>query len=100
MRMWASTADRDRAIDVLKTAFVEGRLTSQELDLRVGQVFGSRFFGELMTLTADLPAGVFGRLPAHPATPAFRRTRTAAATAALVLALIAVIAAVWALLPA
>lgn len=37
--MRASTADRDRAIEVLKAAFVEGRLTKEELDLRVGQAF-------------------------------------------------------------
>lgn len=73
-RMWASAADRDRAIGVLKSSFVEGRLTKEELDLRVGQAFVSRYFAELMTLTGDLPVGPFGRLPAHPATPAFPRT--------------------------
>ncbi len=72
--MRASTADVERSIEVLKASFVEGRLTKEELDQRVGDVFVSRFFAELMALTADLPVGTFGRLPAHPATPAFPRT--------------------------
>jgi hypothetical protein len=69
-RMWASTADRDRAIQVVKASFAEGRLTKAELDLRVGQALVSRYFPELMALIADLPVGPFGRLPWHPATPA------------------------------
>jgi hypothetical protein len=73
--MRASTADRDRSIEVLKSSFVEGRLTRDELDLRLGQAFVSRFFAELMAITADLPVGPFGRLPAHPVTPPFPRTR-------------------------
>jgi len=32
----ASHADREQVIDVLKAAFVQGRLTKAELDLRVG----------------------------------------------------------------
>jgi Domain of unknown function (DUF1707) len=71
--MWASTADRDRSVEVIKVSFAEGRLTKEELDLRVGQVLVSRYFEELMALTADLPVGPFGRLPAHPVTPPFRR---------------------------
>jgi Domain of unknown function (DUF1707) len=88
VRMRASTADRDRSIEVLKTSFVEGRLTRDELDLRLGQAFISRFFAELMAITADLPVGPFGRLPAHPVTPPFPRTRgRAIATAVAVLVL-------------
>jgi Domain of unknown function (DUF1707) len=75
VHMRASTADRDRSIEVLKTSFVEGRLTRDELDLRLGYAFISRFFAELMAITADLPVGPFGRLPAHPVTPPFPRTR-------------------------
>ena len=71
--MRASTADRERSLKVVKASFVEGRLTKEELDLRVGQVLVSRFFAELMALTADLPVGPFGRLPAHPVTPPFPR---------------------------
>jgi hypothetical protein len=75
VHMRASTADLDRSVEVLKTSFVEGRLTRQEFDLRLGQALVSRFFAELMTLTEDLPVGTFGRLPAHRVTPPFRRPR-------------------------
>jgi hypothetical protein len=70
VRILASTADRDRAIGVLKSSFVEGRLTKDELELRVGQVLTARLFPDIMALTHDLPVGPFGRLPAHPVTPA------------------------------
>ena len=53
----ASRADREHVIDVLKAAFVQGRLTKDELDLRAGQAFASRTFADLTALTADLPAG-------------------------------------------
>jgi hypothetical protein len=80
----ASTADRDRAIEVLKASFVEGRLTREEFDQRVGQVLVARTFGELMMLTADLPVGPFGRLPAHPVTPPFPQTNRVALIAVLI----------------
>src|ERR1700733_2043426 len=53
----AANADRDRAIDVLKAGFAEGRLTKAEYDDRVARVYASRTYGELGPLTADLPAG-------------------------------------------
>jgi Domain of unknown function (DUF1707) len=95
--MWASTADRDRSVEVVKASFVEGRLTMDELDLRMGQVLVSRYFEELMALTADLPVGPHGRLPAHSVTPASRRGFEAA-TAALVLGWLMVLIAVGAVL--
>jgi Domain of unknown function (DUF1707)/Domain of unknown function (DUF4190) len=70
VRMLASTADRDRAIGVLKSSFVDGRLTKDELEQRVGQVLTARLFPDVMALICDLPVGPFGRLPAHPVTPA------------------------------
>lgn len=83
--MLASTADRDRSVRVVKESFVEGRLTAEELDQRLGKVLVSRYFEELMALTADLPVGPFGRLPAHQVTPAFPRL-SRLAVAALVCA--------------
>jgi uncharacterized protein DUF1707 len=74
MLIRASPADRDRAIDVLKAGFVEGRITEQELDLRVGQALGARYFADLIALIDDLPASPISRLPAHRATPVLRRT--------------------------
>jgi hypothetical protein len=87
-QMLASTADRDRAIGVLKSSFVEGRLTKDELELRVGQVLTTRLFPDIMALTHDLPVGPFGRLPAHPVTPAPPRI-SRLAVAALVCAVAA-----------
>jgi hypothetical protein len=43
----ASHADRERVIGTLKAAFIQGRLAKDELDLRVGQAFASRTYGEL-----------------------------------------------------
>lgn len=64
--MLASHADRDRVVEVLKTAFVEGRLAKDELDLRVGQVLTARTYADLGALTADLPAGLAGAPPPGP----------------------------------
>ena len=36
----ASYADREQVIGAVKVAFVQGRLTADELDARVGQVYG------------------------------------------------------------
>jgi hypothetical protein len=62
-RLRASHADRDQAIDVLKAAFVQGRLTKGEFDLRVGRVFASRTYADLGALTADIPGRVAGAQP-------------------------------------
>ena len=53
-----SHADRDQAINLLKAAFVQGRLTKHEFDLRVGQVLASRTYADLRALTADIPSSV------------------------------------------
>jgi Domain of unknown function (DUF1707) len=56
-RMLASTADRERALDVLKAGFAEGRLTQEEHDGRAGDVQTARTYGDLAGLTGDLPGG-------------------------------------------
>ena len=58
-----SYADREQAIDVLKAAFVQGRLTKDEFDLRLGQVFASRTYADLDALTSDIPEGVTSAEP-------------------------------------
>jgi hypothetical protein len=63
--MRASSADRERAVDVLKAGFAEGRLTQDEYNDRMGRAYAARTYGELMALTADLPAGA---VPAWPVT--------------------------------
>ncbi len=57
-RARASRADREQAIDALKVAFVQGRLTKDEFDARVGQAFTARRYAELAAVTADIPAGL------------------------------------------
>lgn len=59
----AADADRDQVIGNLKTAFVQGRLTIDELEERAGQVFVSRTYTNLAAVTADLP---IGRMAARP----------------------------------
>jgi len=66
----ASDADRERAIDVLKAAFAEGRLSREEHGARVLRAYSSRTYGELAALSADLPSGPLGTLPSHAAAPA------------------------------
>jgi hypothetical protein len=56
-RLRASDDDRDQVAALLNGAFVQGRLTKAEFDLRVTQVFASRTFADLDALTADIPAG-------------------------------------------
>jgi Domain of unknown function (DUF1707) len=64
----ASHADREHVIEVLKAAFVEGRLTKDELAVRVGQTLASRTYAHLAALTADIPAGqAAAQLPRRPA---------------------------------
>jgi DUF1707 SHOCT-like domain len=53
----ASSADRERAVGVLRAGFTEGRLTQEELDDRVAQAYAARTYGQLWALTADLPTG-------------------------------------------
>jgi hypothetical protein len=52
----ASRVDREQTIDALKAAFVQGRLTKDEFDARIGQTLASRTYAELATVTADIPA--------------------------------------------
>lgn len=56
MEVRASASDREHAIDVLKTAFAEERLTREEFDARVGRAFAARTCADLAALSADLPA--------------------------------------------
>jgi len=63
-RLRASHADRNRVVDVLKAAFIEGRLTKDELDARLSQTLAARTYAELAALTADIPPGT--KLAKHP----------------------------------
>jgi hypothetical protein len=56
----ASYADREQVIGTLKAGYVEGRLTEDELDVRVDRVYASRTYAELAEVTADIPAELTG----------------------------------------
>jgi len=54
--MRASDADRERAVDVLRIAAGDGRLTAAELDERLEAALSARTVGELAEVISDLPA--------------------------------------------
>jgi Domain of unknown function (DUF1707) len=56
--MRASDADRERVAERLRTALGEGRLTLEEFDVRVADVYAARTYGDLSAVTADLPSSV------------------------------------------
>jgi hypothetical protein len=62
-RMKASDTDRDRTADLLRAAYVEGRLTQEELDTRLGQTYAARTYADLAAQTADLPTGRVAATP-------------------------------------
>ncbi len=61
--MRASDADRDQLVDVLKTAFSEGRLTQDEYTARMEQAYTAKTYGELRALVADLPGPMMPQVP-------------------------------------
>ena len=67
--MRASHADREHVADVLKTAFVQGRLTKDEFEARIAGTFTARTLADLATAVAAIPP-----VPAvAPAAPVSRR---------------------------
>ena len=66
-RLRAARVDREHVIDLLKAAFVQGRLTKDELDARAAHALTARTYAQLAALTDDIPAGPpAGRLSAQP----------------------------------
>jgi hypothetical protein len=72
--MRASRADREQVIDVLKTAFAQERLTSRDLDARVGRALEAQTYADLDALTADIPAGPDLAQPLEPGAARKRET--------------------------
>lgn len=68
-RLRASHDDREQVVGALKTAFMQGRLTEDELSGRAGQVYTARTYAELAdvtaAVTADLPGELTGDLAAE-----------------------------------
>ncbi len=86
-RLRASHADREQVIDVLKAAFVQGRLDQDELDLRVGRALVSQTYADLAGLTADIPVRLTRAQPPEPARESVSKKAVAAmacATAAFI----------------
>ena len=54
--MLASDADREQVVEILAAAFVQGRLTIDELRLRAGLALASRTYAELAAMITDIPA--------------------------------------------
>lgn len=85
-RMRASDADRERAAEVLRTGFAEGRLDKDEYDGLLGQVYTAKTHAELATLTQQLPGGgsmlyaAPAAVPARYAAPAEQTNRLAVAS--------------------
>lgn len=59
----AAHADREHVIAVLKAAFVQGQLTKDDFDARVGRALVSRTYADLTALTADIPSELLAAGP-------------------------------------
>ena len=81
-RLRASHADREQAIEVLKAAFVQGRLDRDEFDLRVGRALASRTYADLAALTADIPTRLTRARPPEPAGESVNKKKKAVAALA------------------
>ena len=90
-RLRASYTDREQMIDVLKAAFVQGRLTKDEFDARIGQALAARTYADL---AAVIPAGLIGAQSPQKAVRTRARTRVNSAVKSSVCA-IALVAALW-----
>ena len=55
-KMRAADADRDRVVELLNTAYSEGRLSRDEHDGRLENALSARTYADLDQLVTDLPA--------------------------------------------
>jgi hypothetical protein len=80
-RIRAGHADREQVIEALKNAFVQGKLTTDELDARAGRALAARTRADLAALTADIPVGpaMVRSARRRPSAPARRRPLARAA---------------------
>jgi hypothetical protein len=63
-RQRVSDKEREQVAEVLRDAAAQGRINVEELDERLAATFAARSYAELVPVTADLPAGSVGNLPA------------------------------------
>jgi uncharacterized membrane protein len=72
----ASDEDRERLVELLKSAFAEGRLSQDEYNVRMGHAYTARTYGELGALVSDLPGG----MPRYPVDQPHRANSMAVAS--------------------
>jgi hypothetical protein len=72
-RLRASDADRERTAQLLREHHAVGRLTAEEFEARLEEVFSARTLGELDRLLTDLPAIDLYQLPSAGIRPSRRR---------------------------
>lgn len=69
--MRAADSDREHVVEVLRDAYAQGRLTTEEFNQRVDAAYGAKTYGDLSGLTRDLPGQDLRDL-ARRSTPATR----------------------------
>jgi hypothetical protein len=56
LRLRASDADRERVAGVIREAYADGRLTSHEMEERIGEAYSAMTYADLVPVLRDLPA--------------------------------------------
>ncbi len=92
----ASDEDRERLVAVLREQMVVGRLTSEELDERVGAAYAAKTWNDLRALAGDLPVAVVfaderAPLPAPPAPGVPSRARRPSPLVPIAIAFLAIL---------
>ena len=75
----AKDADRDRFVELIEAAYVDGQLGPADRELRVGRALSAETLDELETLTRDLQLPPGTVVPATAPAPAPRRPPVARA---------------------
>lgn len=87
-RMRAAATDRDRAIEVLKGAYGDGRLSGEELEDRSARALGAQTYADLVAVVDDLPGGARAVLPYQPAPYPAQRPTSGLAIGSLICAIL------------